>query len=239
MASESSEPPKSESPPPPKQEEPKEEKKEASANEEPDPTGGPKEKPAEQGRQPTKGTTSALATPADQTKYGAGNAGTDAQKAPEKPGQGEKPKFFASPLARKIALERGIPLGQIKGTGPEGRIVKVSSDPGAPTILLHRQREHAYTSFRMTWKNTKEVLEVPPVLLLQLLPLLPAQLLYQAKLLPLRLRPITRMYQSAVCGRQSENGYWRASSNCHITTLPSKSIWVSRLCTQWIQADGG
>jgi pyruvate dehydrogenase E2 component (dihydrolipoamide acetyltransferase) len=37
----------------------------------------------------------------------------------------DKPTFFASPLARKIALEKGIPLGQIKGTGPDGRIVEV------------------------------------------------------------------------------------------------------------------
>ena len=126
MASEPSEPSESNKPPPSKQEEePKQEKKEASPNQESETSGGPKEKPAEQGKQPTKGTTSALATPADQTKYGSGNAGTEPAKAPEKPGQGEKPKFFASPLARKIALERGIPLGQIKGTGPEGRIVKV------------------------------------------------------------------------------------------------------------------
>lgn len=110
MASESSEPPKKEEQP-----------KEASPN---DSSSEPKEKPTEQGKQPTSGTTSALATPADQTKYGSGNAGTEAPKAPEKPGQGEKPKFFASPLARKLALERGIPLGEVKGTGPEGRIVK-------------------------------------------------------------------------------------------------------------------
>nr|XP_019012508.1 pyruvate dehydrogenase complex dihydrolipoamide acetyltransferase [Kwoniella pini CBS 10737]OCF51289.1 pyruvate dehydrogenase complex dihydrolipoamide acetyltransferase [Kwoniella pini CBS 10737] len=45
-------------------------------------------------------------------------------KTPSLVGQGEKPKFFASPLARKIALEKGIPLSEIKGTGPEGRIVK-------------------------------------------------------------------------------------------------------------------
>jgi pyruvate dehydrogenase E2 component (dihydrolipoamide acetyltransferase) len=73
-----------------------------------------------------KSTTPALQTPADETKYGSGG-GTDAAKAPEKAGQGDKPKFFASPLARKMALEKGIPLGEIKGTGPEGRIVKVSS----------------------------------------------------------------------------------------------------------------
>ena len=138
MASEPSEPSEASKPasPPPKEEEPKQEKKEASPNQESETPGGPKEKPVEQGRQPTSGTTSALATPPDQTKYGSGNAGTEGMKAPEKPGQGEKPKFFASPVARKIALERGIPLGEIKGSGPEGRIVKVSgrrmySEPGS------------------------------------------------------------------------------------------------------------
>jgi pyruvate dehydrogenase E2 component (dihydrolipoamide acetyltransferase) len=64
-----------------------------------------------------------LGTPGDEKKYGSGNAGTEGMKAPEM--GGEKPKFFASPLARKIALEKGIPLGQVKGTGPEGRIIEV------------------------------------------------------------------------------------------------------------------
>ncbi|KAJ9122230.1 hypothetical protein QFC22_001649 [Naganishia vaughanmartiniae] len=67
-------------------------------------------------------TTPTLGTPADQ-KWGAGGGGTDAQKPPTVQ-EGDKPKFFASPLARKMALERGIPLSQVKGTGPEGRIVK-------------------------------------------------------------------------------------------------------------------
>ena len=30
----------------------------------------------------------------------------------------------ATPIARKLALERGVPLKQLKGTGPEGRITK-------------------------------------------------------------------------------------------------------------------
>jgi len=33
-------------------------------------------------------------------------------------------RIFASPIAKKIALERGIPLGKIKGTGPDGRIIR-------------------------------------------------------------------------------------------------------------------
>ena len=33
-------------------------------------------------------------------------------------------RIFASPIAKKIALEKGIPLAKIKGTGPEGRIIR-------------------------------------------------------------------------------------------------------------------
>jgi pyruvate dehydrogenase E2 component (dihydrolipoamide acetyltransferase) len=60
----------------------------------------------------------------------------DTPKAPEPPkeqspltsaSKPELPKgdrIFASPIAKKIALERGVPLSKIKGTGPEGRIVR-------------------------------------------------------------------------------------------------------------------
>ena len=55
---------------------------------------------------------------------------------PSKPSSTEQPKeekktdlptgdrIFASPIAKKIALERGIPLSKVKGTGPEGRIIR-------------------------------------------------------------------------------------------------------------------
>lgn len=33
-------------------------------------------------------------------------------------------RTFASPIARRLAQEKGVPLGQIKGSGPNGRIVK-------------------------------------------------------------------------------------------------------------------
>jgi pyruvate dehydrogenase E2 component (dihydrolipoamide acetyltransferase) len=36
----------------------------------------------------------------------------------------ERGRIFASPLARQIAKEKGIDLGQVKGTGENGRIVK-------------------------------------------------------------------------------------------------------------------
>src|SRR5919106_4391451 len=40
----------------------------------------------------------------------------------ETDGDGHRPK--ASPLARRLANEQGLDLGQLKGSGPGGRIVK-------------------------------------------------------------------------------------------------------------------
>ncbi|KAG8987846.1 pyruvate dehydrogenase complex dihydrolipoamide acetyltransferase component (E2), partial [Tulasnella sp. 427] len=37
-------------------------------------------------------------------------------------GKGER--IFATPIAKKIALEQGIPLAKVKGTGPDGRITR-------------------------------------------------------------------------------------------------------------------
>ncbi|KAF9229415.1 dihydrolipoamide acetyltransferase [Gyrodon lividus] len=45
-------------------------------------------------------------------------------------------RIFASPFAKKIALEKGIPLAKIKGTGPEGRIIREDVEkyqPPAPS----------------------------------------------------------------------------------------------------------
>jgi pyruvate dehydrogenase E2 component (dihydrolipoamide acetyltransferase) len=43
--------------------------------------------------------------------------------APEAPEQSSGGRIKASPLARRIARERGIELSQVRGTGPDGRIV--------------------------------------------------------------------------------------------------------------------
>lgn len=50
---------------------------------------------------------------------------TESKPAPETKAelpQGDR--IFASPIAKKIALERGIPLSKVKGSGPEGRIIR-------------------------------------------------------------------------------------------------------------------
>lgn len=48
----------------------------------------------------------------------------------------DRPHILASPLAKRLALEQGIPLTKITGTGPGGRIVKADIEaykPSAPT----------------------------------------------------------------------------------------------------------
>jgi len=54
----------------------------------------------------------------------------------ETPSQEGGERVFASPLARRIAKDRGIDLSEVKGSGPRGRIVKAdveSFEPGAAT----------------------------------------------------------------------------------------------------------
>ena len=45
-------------------------------------------------------------------------------KAPAAPQDDSGNRIFASPLARRIAADKGVDLAQIKGSGPRGRIVK-------------------------------------------------------------------------------------------------------------------
>ncbi|MCA0873643.1 pyruvate dehydrogenase complex dihydrolipoamide acetyltransferase [Seohaeicola saemankumensis] len=54
--------------------------------------------------------------------------------APAAPAAADGSRIFASPLARRIAADKGLDLSQIKGTGPRGRIVKadVSGVTAAP-----------------------------------------------------------------------------------------------------------
>jgi pyruvate dehydrogenase E2 component (dihydrolipoamide acetyltransferase) len=43
-------------------------------------------------------------------------------------------RIFASPIAKKIALEKGIPLAKIKGTGPDGRIIRDDVERYQPPV---------------------------------------------------------------------------------------------------------
>ncbi|MEM1275964.1 MAG: pyruvate dehydrogenase complex dihydrolipoamide acetyltransferase [Pseudomonadota bacterium] len=56
-------------------------------------------------------------------------AATPAPAAPKSPEGG---RIFASPLARRIAADKGLDLSMIKGSGPHGRIVKADVESATP-----------------------------------------------------------------------------------------------------------
>ena len=60
-------------------------------------------------------------------------ADSGATTAPAAPEGADGKRIFASPLARRIAADKGLDLAQIKGSGPKGRIVKADVEAARPT----------------------------------------------------------------------------------------------------------
>jgi pyruvate dehydrogenase E2 component (dihydrolipoamide acetyltransferase) len=79
----------------------------------------------------------AEAAPAPQASSSSGPRPSGSLKSPSAPearGPKEHERIFASPLAKRIAADKGIDLASLKGSGPNGRIVKAdveSAKPGA------------------------------------------------------------------------------------------------------------
>ncbi|SMG07107.1 pyruvate dehydrogenase complex dihydrolipoamide acetyltransferase [Paracoccus sp. J56] len=59
-------------------------------------------------------------------------AAAPAAPAPAAPKSAEGGRIFASPLARRIAAEKGIDLATVQGSGPRGRIVKADVEGAKP-----------------------------------------------------------------------------------------------------------
>ncbi len=67
-----------------------------------------------------------------------------AAKAPEaQAARSEGERVFASPLARRIAKEKGIDLAAVKGSGPRGRIVKADVEGAQPSAAPAAKAEAA------------------------------------------------------------------------------------------------
>ena len=65
------------------------------------------------------------------TSDGGSDGGSDAV-APAAPKDSDGKRIFASPLARRIAAQKGIDLTKIDGSGPHGRIVKADVEAAQP-----------------------------------------------------------------------------------------------------------
>ncbi|KAF5390202.1 hypothetical protein D9757_002821 [Collybiopsis confluens] len=61
------------------------------------------------------------------------SSSSPAELKPSKPELPSGDRIFASPIAKKIALERGIPLAKVKGSGPEGRILREDVEKYKPS----------------------------------------------------------------------------------------------------------
>ena len=56
----------------------------------------------------------------------------EVSKAPAPAGRADGQRIFASPLARRIAEQKGLDLATLKGSGPHGRIVKADVEGAQP-----------------------------------------------------------------------------------------------------------
>ncbi|SDW35958.1 pyruvate dehydrogenase E2 component (dihydrolipoamide acetyltransferase) [Albimonas donghaensis] len=80
----------------------------------------PKEEPAPEPEAKSEAPAPAPASPAP------------ASPAPAAPKDADGDRIFASPLARRIAADKGLDLAAIKGSGPRGRIVKADVEAAKP-----------------------------------------------------------------------------------------------------------
>jgi pyruvate dehydrogenase E2 component (dihydrolipoamide acetyltransferase) len=80
---------------------------------------------------PPASTVTAERRPAEQPTVREGNG---AKSAPAPPAQPAATRTKASPLARRMAAERGLDLGAVAGTGPEGRIVARDLETAAISV---------------------------------------------------------------------------------------------------------
>lgn len=63
---------------------------------------------------------------------GSDTKSAEASKAPAASKSADGGRIFASPLARRIAADKGLDLSEIKGSGPHGRIVKSDVENAKP-----------------------------------------------------------------------------------------------------------
>jgi pyruvate dehydrogenase E2 component (dihydrolipoamide acetyltransferase) len=104
-----------------------------------------KEKPQEDKGQPSE-------EKAQETKKKAAPEGKEEKPEPS----AEDGRIKASPLARKMAEEQGISLSDVKGSGPQGRIIKQDiegykpSKAPAEATVSREDKEHRVTQMRKT-----------------------------------------------------------------------------------------
>ncbi|NHM20851.1 pyruvate dehydrogenase complex dihydrolipoamide acetyltransferase [Tritonibacter mobilis] len=102
----------------------------------------------------TSAATPEAAPAADAAQEAASEGGSDAAAAPAAasatpapaaPAAADGSRIFASPLARRIAADKGLDLASIKGSGPRGRIIKVDVENATAAPKAEAQAAPAAT----------------------------------------------------------------------------------------------
>ena len=90
--------------------------------------------PATAGEGDPKGGGGAAAAPAPEKQVAATapTAPSTASQSPSPVNGGGTARIFASPLARRIAEQKGVDLGSVSGSGPHGRIIKADVEAAKP-----------------------------------------------------------------------------------------------------------
>jgi pyruvate dehydrogenase E2 component (dihydrolipoamide acetyltransferase) len=79
------------------------------------------------------GNTAAVTTPAAETETAASHSTTNAAAPAEEPTASSNGRVKASPLAKKLAADKGIDISKVSGSGDGGRVTKKDVDGYVPT----------------------------------------------------------------------------------------------------------
>ena len=91
------------------------------------------------GSDPTLSADKVEAPKSDSDQPSAAESSSKSSAAPAAPTSASGERIFATPLARRIAADKGLDLATLKGSGPHGRIVKAdveaaSAAPAKPAV---------------------------------------------------------------------------------------------------------
>ncbi|SMX24451.1 pyruvate dehydrogenase complex dihydrolipoamide acetyltransferase [Boseongicola aestuarii] len=105
------------------------------------------------------------AAPAEEKATPADAPAAAAAPAPAAPAAADGSRIFASPLARRIAKNKGLDLAGVKGSGPKGRIVKADVEnaeaaPAAAAAPAAKAAAPAAAAAASTGPSTDQVLKM-------------------------------------------------------------------------------
>ncbi|EBA11358.1 pyruvate dehydrogenase complex dihydrolipoamide acetyltransferase [Roseobacter sp. CCS2] len=95
-------------------------------------------------------------------EQGYGRGETDATPAPASSKGADGKRIFATPLARRIAADKGLDLADIEGSGPHGRIIKAdveNAKPGEKPATASAKPEAAATPAMAAGPSTDAVMK--------------------------------------------------------------------------------